>query len=53
MDALRMAWFRRQPGKEARVIFHSDRSSRYRSGDFQDLLTSYGMRSSMSCKGNC
>ncbi len=27
MDALRMAWFRRQPGKEARVIFHSDRGS--------------------------
>lgn len=53
MDALRMAWFRRQPGKEARVIFHSDRGSQYCSGDFQDLLKSYGMRSSMSRKGNC
>ncbi len=53
MDALRMAWFRRQPGKEANVIFHSDRGSQHCSGDFQDLLTSYGMRSSMSRKGNC
>jgi transposase InsO family protein len=53
MDALRMAWFRRQPGKEARVILHSDRGSQYCSGDFQDLLASYGMRSSMSRKGNC
>ena len=53
MDALRMAWFRRQPGKEARVIFHSDRGSQYCSGDFQDLLANYGMRSSMSRKGNC
>jgi len=53
MDALRMAWFRRQPGKEANVVFHSDRGSQYCSGDFQDLLTTYGMRSSMSRKGNC
>jgi putative transposase len=55
MDALSlcMAWFRRQPGKEARVIFHSDRDSQCCSGDFQDLLTEYGMRSSMSRKGNC
>lgn len=53
MDALRMAWFRRQPGKDARVIFHSDRGSQYCSDDFQDLLKSYGMRSSMSRKGNC
>ena len=36
MDALRMAQFRRQPGKEANVIFHSDRGSQYCSGDFQD-----------------
>jgi putative transposase len=53
MDALRMAWFRRQPGKEARVIFHSDRGSQYCSADFQSLLKEYGMRSSMSRKGNC
>jgi len=53
MDALTMAWFRRQPGKEAAVMFHSDRGSQYCSADFQALLTSYGMRSSMSRKGNC
>ena len=53
MDALRMAWFRRQPGKAAQVIFHSDRGSQYCSADFQDLLTEFGMRSSMSRKGNC
>ena len=29
----------------------ADRGSQYCSGDFQDLLTSYGMRSSMSRKG--
>ena len=45
--------FWRQLGKEANVSFHSDRGSQYCSGDFQDLLTSYGMRSSMSRKGNC
>ena len=27
IDALRMAWFRRQPGKHAGVLFHSDRGS--------------------------
>lgn len=53
MDALRMAWFRRQPGKEASVILHSDSGSQYCSADFQSLLNEYGMRSSMSRKGNC
>ena len=51
MDALRMAWFRRHP--EAGLIFHSDRGSQYCSHEFQALLTAYGMRSSMSRKGNC
>ncbi len=50
-DALRMAWFRRQP--ETGLIFHSDRGSQYCSGKYQDLLKSYGMRSSMSRKGDC
>lgn len=50
-DALRMAWFRRQPS--AGLIFHSDRGSQYCSAVFQDALSSYGMRSSMSRKGNC
>ena len=53
MDALRMAWFRRRPAKSASLIFHSDRGSQYCSEDFQSLLKGYGMRSSMSPKGNC
>lgn len=51
VDALRMAWFRRQP--EPGLIFHSDRGSQYCGNDFQDALKSYGMKSSMSRKGNC
>jgi len=50
-DALRMAWFRRHP--EAGLIFHSDRGSQYCSQAFQAALAGYGMRSSMSRKGNC
>ena len=51
IDALRMAWFRRRP--EAGAIFHSDRGSQYCSADVQAELAKYGMRSSMSRKGNC
>ncbi len=50
-DALRMAWFRRHPGPG--LIFHSDRGSQYCSHTFQSVLTEYGMKSSMSRKGNC
>ncbi|MCS6503992.1 IS3 family transposase [Burkholderia thailandensis] len=50
-DALRMAWFRRRP--DAGVIVHSDRGSQYCSGLFQDSLKAYGMRSSMSRRGDC
>ncbi|WP_328514871.1 IS3 family transposase [Ralstonia solanacearum] len=50
-DALRMAWFRRRPAPG--LIVHSDRGSQYCSHEFQDLLKQYGMRSSMSRKGNC
>jgi putative transposase len=50
-DALRMAWFRRRP--EPGLIFHSDRGSQYCSHEFQSALTEYGMKSSMSRKGNC
>jgi transposase InsO family protein len=50
-DALRMAWFRRQPGPG--LIFHSDRGSQYCSHEFQGALKDYGMQSSMSRKGNC
>ena len=50
-DALRMAWFRRQPAPG--LVFHSDRGSQYCGNEFQDALEGYGMKSSMSRKGNC
>jgi putative transposase len=50
-DALRMAWFRRHPPPG--LIFHSDRGSQYCSAAFQAALAGYGMRSSMSRKGDC
>lgn len=51
IDALRMAWFRRRPPPG--LIHHSDRGSQYCSYDFQKQLAEYGMRASMSRKGNC
>jgi putative transposase len=51
MDALTMAWFRRQPA--AGLIHHSDRGSQYASQAFQGKHTAYGMVCSMSRKGNC
>jgi len=51
MDALRMAVWRRKPA--AGLLFHSDRGSQYCSSDFQTMLVTYGMISSMSRKGNC
>lgn len=51
LDALRMAWFRRRP--EAGLIFHADRGSQYCSAEFRQALAGYGIRSSMSRKGNC
>ncbi len=50
-DALAMAWWRRRPA--AGLIFHSDRGSQYCSGEFQGVLKGWGIRSSMSRKGNC
>jgi transposase InsO family protein len=50
-DALRMAWFRRHP--KAGLIFHSDRGSQYCSHEFQAVLKSHDMKSSMSRKRNC
>jgi transposase InsO family protein len=50
-DALTMAWFRRRP--EPGLIFHSDRGSQYCSQEFQNAMKGWGMRSSMSRKGNC
>ena len=31
IDALRMAWFRKHPGKQSSLVFHSDRGSQYAS----------------------
>lgn len=51
MDAFNMAVHRREvkPG----LILHSDRGVQYRSGEYQEALMSYEIRSSMSRKGNC
>lgn len=51
MNALRMAIWRRQP--LSGLIFHSDRGSQYCSKDFQKMLKTHKMISSMSRKGNC
>ncbi len=53
IDALRMAWFKRHPGKQSGLIFHSDRGSQYTSEDFREALKDYGMTASMSRRGNC
>ncbi len=53
IDGLRMAWFKRHPGKQAGLIFHSDRGSQYASQDFRDVLAEYGITASMSRRGNC
>jgi len=42
VDALRMAWFRRHPGKHSGLMFHSDRGSQYASGDFREALKADG-----------
>jgi len=51
MNALRMSSWRQRP--DSGLIFHSDRGSQYCSRDFQKLLEMYGMKSSMSRKGDC
>jgi transposase InsO family protein len=53
IDALKMAWFGRNPGKQAGLIFHSDRGSQYASEDFSEVLKEHGITPSMSRKGNC
>ena len=53
IDALRMAWFKRHPGKHAGVLFHSDQGSQYARGAFRDVLKEYNITSSMSRRGNC
>ena len=64
VDALRMAWFRRRPASG--LIFHSDRpfrslkanrcramGSQYASNLFAAQIKAFGMRASMSRKGDC
>jgi putative transposase len=51
LSALRMAWLRRQPA--VGLIFHSDRGCQYASASYRGQLTQWGLRASMSRKGNC
>lgn len=51
LDALTMAATNRDISDNA--IIHSDRGVQYRGNDYQDTLLDYGLRSSMSRKGNC
>jgi putative transposase len=53
MDAFHMAWLQRCPGRNAGLVFHSDRGSQYASQPFQQLLRQRGVQCSMSRKGNC
>jgi transposase InsO family protein len=53
IDALKMAWYQRNPGKQAGLIFHSDRGSQYASEDFGKVLEHCAITPSMSRKGNC
>jgi putative transposase len=53
IDALKMAWFGRNPGKQAGLIFHSDRGSQYSSEDFAKVLKHCAITPSMSRKGDC
>jgi len=50
-DALEMAIAQR--GDVHRVILHSDRSKPYASNEYQQLIKSHGIVSSMSSKGDC
>ena len=50
-DALNMAWKQRAPASG--LIHHSDRGVQYASGAYQAQVASYGMRCSMSRKGDC
>lgn len=50
-DALTMAYHRRRPAPG--LIFHSDRGSQYCSHEFQEMLRTWQICSSMSGKGDC
>lgn len=49
--ALQRGYWRRKPS--AGLMVHSDRGSQYASLVFRDLLKTYGMKQSMSRRGNC
>ena len=51
LSALNMALGQRQPTD--RLIHHSDRGAQYLSDDYQDVLKAYGIRCSISNRGNC
>lgn len=50
-DALLMAIWKRKPAKG--LLWHTDRGSQYASESHRALLKKYGIRQSMSRKGNC
>lgn len=53
-SALDMALFQRQISPENNALmFHSDRGSQYTSHRFQETLSEYGIKASMSRVGNC
>jgi putative transposase len=49
--AIRLAVNKRQPDDD--VIFHSDQGVQYTSEAFQETLNEYGIKASMSRRGNC
>lgn len=50
-DALLMAIWKRKPDKG--LLWHSDQGSQYASNSHRELLMRYGIRQSMSRRGNC
>jgi putative transposase len=51
VDALRMAIWQRKP--KAGLIMHTDRGSQYASHHYRNLLSSHGIKGSMSRKDDC
>jgi transposase InsO family protein len=51
VDAMNMALVKRKT--TVGLIFHSDRGSQYCSSDIREVLKRYGIKQSMSRKGNC
>ena len=51
IEALNMAALTRDV--EENAVIHSDRGVQYRGNEYQEMVRAYGLRSSMSRKGNC